>query len=29
MEREFASAPEDVRSSIRWAPLGVGIEVDA
>ena len=27
IERDFASAPEDVRRRIRWLPLGVGVEL--
>jgi L-ascorbate metabolism protein UlaG (beta-lactamase superfamily) len=29
IEREFASAPEDIRRRIRWVPIGVGVEVAA
>jgi L-ascorbate metabolism protein UlaG (beta-lactamase superfamily) len=29
IEREFASAPEDIRRRIRWIPIGVGVEVGA
>ena len=29
IEREFASAPEDMRRRIRWLPIGVGVEVGA
>jgi L-ascorbate metabolism protein UlaG (beta-lactamase superfamily) len=27
IEREFASAPADIRQRIRWLPIGVGVEV--
>jgi hypothetical protein len=27
IERELERAPEDVRRSIRWLPLGVGVEL--
>jgi L-ascorbate metabolism protein UlaG (beta-lactamase superfamily) len=27
IEREFASAPEEMRRRIRWLPIGVGVEV--
>ena len=26
IEREFASAPEDIRERIRWLPIGVAVE---
>ena len=29
IEREFASAPEDIRRRIRWVPIGVGVDVGA
>lgn len=29
IDRAFAAAPADVRGSIRWAPLGRGVEFDA
>jgi L-ascorbate metabolism protein UlaG (beta-lactamase superfamily) len=29
IEREFAAAPEDFRTSVRWLPLGAAINVDA
>jgi L-ascorbate metabolism protein UlaG (beta-lactamase superfamily) len=29
IEREFASAPEDIRGRIRWVPVGAGVEVAA
>jgi L-ascorbate metabolism protein UlaG (beta-lactamase superfamily) len=29
VERELGSAPEDVRRSVRWLPLGAAVEVDA
>jgi L-ascorbate metabolism protein UlaG (beta-lactamase superfamily) len=29
IEREFASAPDDIRRSLRWLPLGVAVELDA
>jgi L-ascorbate metabolism protein UlaG (beta-lactamase superfamily) len=29
LEREFARAPDDIRRSIRWLPLGVGVELAA
>jgi len=29
IEREFADAPEDVRRSIRWLPIGVEVEIAA
>ena len=28
IERAFADAPEDIRRSIRWLPIGVGVELD-
>ena len=27
IERELAAAPEDVRSCIRWLPLGTGVDL--
>jgi len=29
IEREFGSAPQDVRRSIRWLPIGVAVDVSA
>jgi L-ascorbate metabolism protein UlaG (beta-lactamase superfamily) len=29
IEREFASAPEDIRRLVRWLPAGVGVELTA
>ncbi len=29
IERELATAPDDVRSSITWLPIGAGVEVEA
>jgi L-ascorbate metabolism protein UlaG (beta-lactamase superfamily) len=29
IEREFASAPEDIRRRIRWLPIGTGVDVAA
>ena len=29
IEREFAAAPDDIRSRIQWAPLGVSVDLDA
>ena len=29
IEREFARAPEDVRSRIQWLPIGVEVEIAA
>jgi hypothetical protein len=29
IEREFATAPEDIRSSIRWLPIGVEVDLTA
>ena len=29
IEREFARAPEDIRRSIRWLPVGVEVEIAA
>jgi L-ascorbate metabolism protein UlaG (beta-lactamase superfamily) len=29
IEREFASAPEEMRRRIRWLPIGVGVEVSS
>jgi L-ascorbate metabolism protein UlaG (beta-lactamase superfamily) len=29
VERDFARAPPDVRRSVRWLPLGVGVDLDA
>ena len=28
VEREFATAPEDLRRRIRWLPIGTGVEID-
>ncbi len=29
IEQEFAKAPEEIRSSIRWLPMGVEVELGA
>jgi hypothetical protein len=29
IEREFASAPEEIRESIRWLPPGVPVDLEA
>jgi hypothetical protein len=29
IEREFARAPEDIRESIRWLPIGGEVQIDA
>jgi L-ascorbate metabolism protein UlaG (beta-lactamase superfamily) len=29
MAREFARAPEDIRRSIRWLPIGAAVELAA
>jgi L-ascorbate metabolism protein UlaG (beta-lactamase superfamily) len=29
IEREFATAPEDIRRAVRWLPLGVAVELAA
>jgi L-ascorbate metabolism protein UlaG (beta-lactamase superfamily) len=29
IEREFASAPDDIRRAVRWLPLGVAVELAA
>jgi len=28
IERAFATAPEDVRRSLRWLPVGVSVDTD-
>ena len=28
IEREFASAPEDMRASVRWLPIGEAVDVE-